>query len=543
MEIKEKLSLIEYPYKCDGKYWNESETNDFFDLELSKLLFEKSFNMANSQNRLLSYFDFQEIFNNFDDGISDRQSFLIKFMAIRNVEGVDLLLQNMPSNMQEQFFYQLYTELKKRDDSNPYWLSKIVCCIKDQDKIQFVNNIINELNDDEILQLIRELYEKKKDIILFNLLKNEKFINIAIERINAPFFYEMLEELNLDDDLKIKRENELKNIIINFHDYDIDDIKRAYCDLYFHDIPKNVALDIKTIISSANDDIIFKNEYIGKLYDVLCNIYTFLNSDSDYINDNARLLNNCTLNYEILSKCYLMCQKRFKELVSQSIKTNVTENIEPQILTSSSGNKVRLYNIENQTEKQKHFTMLISTIPCSDNPTLFKQIYCSDENGEIKKGRRSCSLINERKLSSLFGGRNRIIFGYDDLIERRITSATLGDGATDGNENRFRRNRRIRENSYLSIDSFIAKTQGHNELAINMGTSGKIMQPSYILTTNETPSQLEIDIASEFDIPIRYVNISKYEQDPDNAYSMDSYNYYAFSKNVAINNKKIQKSI
>lgn len=543
MDIQEKLKLIQYcGYKYKGKKWNANETKDFFDLAFSQLLFENTFNITNSQQELLSYFDFQEIFNNFENGMTDVQSNLLKFMAIKGVKGLDLLLQNMPYNLEEQIFYQLYVDLKSKDNRS-FWLSRIIFCIKNQNKIQFINNIINIADDNEILFLIKDLYENKNDNTLTDLLNNERFANIATEKISAPFFYEMVDDLHLSNDFVIKRENELKNIIINYQDYDINDVKNAYCDLYFHDIPKNVSLDIKTIIDFANDDPAFKNEYIGELYNILCNIYAFLNNDIEYSNTTNLLLNNGQLNHEILSKCYLMCQKRFKELVSQSVNKNITENIEPKTLLSSSGNEVKFYNIENQTEIQKHVTMLVSTIPCSEDAIEFKQIYYSDKNGEIKNGRRSCSLVNETKLSSLFGGKNRITFGYDDLNGRIITSATLGDGGTDGNEERFRRHRKVRKSSYLSVDKFVACTQGHTEVTVNMGTTGEVMKPGYILITRDTPTQFEIDVAAEFGIPIRYVNISKYEQQPDISYSPEDYDYYSFERKTITGGKRDIKTI
>ena len=79
-----------------------------------------------------------------------------------------------------------------------------------------------------------------------------------------------------------------------------------------------------------------------------------------------------------------MCQERFKELVSEVINQDVTENINPRVMISSSGKKVNVYNIENQTEKQKDVTMLVSTIPISDSASEFKKIYYCDSNGEIR---------------------------------------------------------------------------------------------------------------------------------------------------------------
>lgn len=125
----------------------------------------------------------------------------------------------------------------------------------------------------------------------------------------------------------------------------------------------------------------------------------------------------------------------------------------------------------------------------------------------------------------------------------KITSATLRDGGTDGNGERFRRHRKVRKNTYLSVDKFIACAQGHTELTINMGTTGEVMQPSYILITRDTPTQFEIDVAAEFGIPIKYVNISKYEQEPDIAYCSETYDYYSFERKPITGGKKDIKKI
>ena len=247
------------------------------------------------------------------------------------------------------------------------------------------------------------------------------------------------------------------------------------------------------------------------------------------------------INYEIVAKSYTLCQKRFQDIVTQSVNKDITKGIEPKTLLSSNGIPVKVYEIENQTENQRNITMLLSTIPSTSNAKDFTNIYCSDQNGEIKKGRRSCSLVDESHLNLLFGGKNRITFGYDDLSGRIITSATLGDGRTDGNEERYRKHRKVNRSSFLPISNFIENTQGHNELTINMETTNQVMQPSYLLVTRN-PTQLEIDIAAEFQIPIRKISIDKYEQKPSMPFVSENYDYYHFEKekveNIRYDNKK-----
>ncbi len=136
MDIQKKLELIQYSeYDYKGKKWDAIETKNFFDLAFCQLLLENTFKIINSQKNLLTYFDFQEIFSNFDNGITDIQSLLLKFMAIKDVYGVDGLLKNMPYHLEESFFSQLYANLKSKEDRT-FWLSQIVFCIKEQDKLQ-----------------------------------------------------------------------------------------------------------------------------------------------------------------------------------------------------------------------------------------------------------------------------------------------------------------------------------------------------------------------------------------------------------------------
>lgn len=537
MNTKDKYRTIEYTkYKYEGRKYNSDETEEFFDLDLSKLLYENTDKIINSQNDLLSYFDFSKLFRDFSSGISQIQNYLLKFMVLKNVRDRNQLLKDMPDNLEVSFFSKLYIELYE-NDNRPFWFSRIVNSLKKQNQIPFIESVITEVTDDELLYLLKDLYENKNDETLRALLKNERLIDIAVDRINAPFFYEMVEELNLPDNLIEKRKQRQKYIVDNSKDYKTAIVKDAYCDLFFHNLPSNVLLDLKTIIEFANTDNTLRDNYLKDIYDILYATYNSLTSESFDPKD----LMATPINYEIIAKSYTLCQKRFQDLVSQSINKDITDGIEPKTLLSSNGIPVKVYEIENQTGNQRNITMLLSTIPSSSNAKEFKNIYCSNQNGEITKGRRSCSIVDEAHLNLLFGGENRIVLGYDDISGRIITSATLGDGRTDGNEIRYRKHRKVNRSSFLPISNFIENTQSHNELTINMGTTNQVMQPSYLLVTR-TPTQLEIDIAAEFQIPIRKISIDKYEQKPHMPFVSEDYDYYHFEKekveNIRYDNKK-----
>lgn len=539
MNTKDKYRTIEYTeYKYEGRKYNSDETEEFFDLDLSKLLYENTDKIINSQNDLLSYFDFSKLFRDFSSGISQIQNYLLKFMVLKNVRDRNQLLKDMPDNLEVSFFSKLYIELYEKDN-RPFWFSSIVNSLKSRNQIPFIKSVISEITDDELLYLIKDLYENRNDQTLRALLSYKRFIDVAVNRVNAPFFYEMIEELNLPDpdSLIEKRKEKLKHIIENNTSYSSIIVKNAYCDLFFHNLPSNVLLDLKTIIEFANTDNTLRDNYLKDIYDILYATYNSLTSESFDPKD----LMATPINYEVIAKSYTLCQKRFQDLVSQSINKDITDGIEPKTLLSSNDIPVKVYEIENQTENQKNITMLLSTIPSSSNAKEFKNIYCSNQNGEITKGRRSCSIVDEAHLNLLFGGENRIVLGYDDISGRIITSATLGDGRTDGNEIRYRKHRKVNRSSFLPISSFIENTQSHNELTINMGTTNQVMQPSYLLVTR-TPTQLEIDIAAEFQIPIRKISIDKYEQKPHMPFISEDYDYYHFEKekveNIGYDNKK-----
>ena len=531
MNSQEKLNYIYYNgYNYSQTKFSASETNDFFDLDFTKLLHNNLFNCDNSQQNLTSVFDFSEIFSDFEGNqVNERQRYLLEFFVINNVNNVDSLLSNMPRELEFSFFNSLYNELKLIDNQS-FWFSYILFCLKKEDRIDFFNNSIDELSDNEILKVIRELYEQGQDLVLSKIMNNERAIDVAVKLINPPFFYEMIEELNLPNSTIDKRNRELRSILTNYKEYDIEDVKQVFCDLYLHDTLNNALIDIKTVIECAEDDVTIR-EKIGDDFKRLCNMYEFLKGDNKDIQSSEAMINeNDIINYEKLAKYYLMCQQRFKELVDEAISKDITENIEPRIVKSSSGKDVKVYDIENQTERQRHFVKLISTLPLAKDAKIFKQTYYSKENSEYRYNRRSCSLINEKKLLALYGGKNRIAFGYNDIKNRIITSATVGKGATDGNENKYRRHRKSRKSSYISLDKFIDETQNYTEVTVNKGQADAIMVPNYILTTNDNPTTFEIDVAAEFNIPIQYVKLEKYKQEPTMELNLEQYLYYLFER-------------
>ena len=46
----------------------------------------------------------------------------------------------------------------------------------------------------------------------------------------------------------------------------------------------------------------------------------------------------------------------------------------------------------------------------------------------------------------------------------------------------------------------------------------------------DKPTPFEVDVACEFQIPIRGMNIKYYKQEPDIPYTTEDYNYYQFDR-------------
>lgn len=204
---------------------------------------------------------------------------------------------------------------------------------------------------------------------------------------------------------------------------------------------------------------------------------------------------------------------------------------------------VQIYDIENQGKNQENVPMLISTVPLyRKTAESFMSGYYSDKNGDVRYHRRSFSLINEKKLQNLFCKNRRIAFGFEDLLDRKLISASLIDGGTGGNDVRFRKRRRVRKNTLLPVNQFVDKTRGHNEILLEMDGTNIPIKPSFILISEKEPTQLEIDIAAFFDIPIKYINIEKYQQLPNiDERETSEYNYYIFEKK-AVNKQDLKQS-
>lgn len=512
MSLDEKYKIIEYRkyLYSPKKYYDAFETKDFFDDELCKQLLKNINELTNAMTTLGEHFDFSLIFSNIDKEPSEFQEYLLTFLILKEVKNIDFV-----KKIKQDSILSIMDKIYLKNESNDKnILSKIIKVLDDDQAIIFINHHINQLSDEQIANCIKMLYADNKDNILKNIiLSNNKFQQVFIFSVPQPFFYEMVEMLQLDDSFIINRQQYLKSILSEPTKYSNETLKDTLCDYYFNERFYNVMLDLKTI-TEALDSIKF-NDCPAELKSILDKYYLFFR-DFDYKKEEeiTKFVEEFDINKKLLDKMYEYAQKLFKDSILQSIN-NRFENVKKSTIKSSSGKDVSINYFSNDTFEEE-VVMLISTIPVEHSALDFIKKFFGTENGELRYKRRSCSLINQSRLTSTFGtGNHRIMFGYSDLSERKITSATLADGQTDGNEIKYRKKRKTRRCRFINIQDFILQTKAHNEISLEYEKEldYKINIPSYILVIDREPSQLEIDIADYMNIPIRIFDTTKYIQD------------------------------
>jgi hypothetical protein len=530
MDLDNKINYIgNTHYRYENKTYNSEETLDYFDLDLARSLFENVNSFINCQDTLLTYFDFSKIFNNPDN--MELQRYLYDFMILKQTDGIDILLELMPLEKRIELVNNAFNDIHEK---HPVYFGSIISTLKnDEEKVLFFNTKIDLLSDDEIVNMIKSIYDSNNPESLKTIMQNERVMDIAVKTINPPFFYEMVEKLNLGEEFITKRIDMLKEIISNYDEYNPKDVKEAYIELLCRNTLNNSSLDLFAIKEYADNDENVKQELM-ETYDIISKLVEFMDNPRELTEKDINLLSSeIPINHEYISKLFLLCQKHFENDIEEESSKDVYDGLSPRIITSSNGKEVEIYDLENQGPSQRELPMLVSTVPLYRNDAKgFIEAYYSQENGDVKYGRRSCSLIDETKLDCLFCGQDRITFGFTDLSDRKLIASNITDGGTDGNDFRFGKERRVRRNVLLPVKKFVEKTKHHTEILLASEEKGIPMKPAFILVSGKEPTQLEIDIAAEFGIPIRKVNKEKYEQVPDNkmGYPYKEYDYYSFSR-------------
>ena len=546
MTNDKKLSCIKYTgYLYNRKFdkkLSPQDTDAFFDDEFCECLASSVGETMNSQHRLFEHFDFSLIFDKKKGELTEKQKNLLLFFIMKNINA-DFLIGKFGEIVQP-FIDKVF----KENSTDLHIISCIMGVLSVEQATIFFNNHLDEINDSQIEYFLLNLWNaNKKEEFKYFIEGYQRINDIFIKKVSQPFYYEIIEDLNLENSYIENRKNNLKSIIEKPEKYDNKTIIDALCDYYFHDKYKNVVIDLKTLLGAFRTFNI-PNE-LSPIREIINDYYNFLKDiELKTVEELSNFIRGFAIDRTFIDKLFDYAQALFKQSVSDSINKSY-DSVKKTYVKSSEGKDVIVYDFENDSLDEKEVSMLISSIPLTTGSREFVQTYLSDKNGEFRYHRRSCSMINQANLSRVFGGNKRIILGYNNLENRKITSATLSDGQTDGNEKRFGRKRKTRECCFIPCSEFINSSYGpHNEISIEYnGKDGvyKPNMPSYILVVGREPTQTEIDIAAEFNVPIRMFNITKYKQiDYRNIprVSEEQYDYSTFLKtDVSLRQEMIEK--
>ena len=534
MTTKEKYNVIKYTsYTINrefAKKLSAEETKDFFDEELCKMLASRLDDYMNPQNKLFEHFDFALIFENKGE-LTEVQRNLVVFFIMKKDVNANKLISSLGDKIQP-----LIDDLYGQNKDNRLIVGKIVDALSIEQSNIFLSKHIDELNDLDVTSLLTLTWREGKKEVFRNLIANYPLIRECfIKYVSQPFYYEIIEDLNLDNSYLEKRREYLMDILSRANEFDNNTIKDTICDLFFHDRYKNVCLDLKTIVNALNSFEIpadMENARETAIY-----YYSFLKDfDSKTVEEIIPFIENFSINKEFLDKMFAYSQSLFKDHLNEKLGKDYS-TVRQTMVKSAEGKDVPVFNFENASDVEKEVYMLISSVPLRTDGKSFVQRYNSDRNGEFKYKRRSCSIVNQANLSRIFGkDTGRVIFGYDDLSDRRITSATFSDGQTDGNETRFGRKRKTRECRFIPCQEIMNRAYGHTEISVEYNGNREeyvATRPSFILVVGRDPSPEEIEIAAEFGIPIRKFDDTKYIQAVPTGVRIkdENYEYSLFTKN------------
>jgi len=333
-------------------------------------------------------------------------------------------------------------------------------------------------------------------------------IKVLIEDSSSLKFYQLAEKFNFKQELINKRQEFNRNIIDNPNNYSRDTVLEAFSDLYFKNQNYNILLDLESIINFGESEESFKGtiqnfDEIKKLRDFLADGISYDNPEQ-FIEMIQYFKAQCQhLNLEKIKEIQDISIQTFGNNLSKQLEdslSKITDGIEAENIE---GTNVKMYRIENQTENQQEFTLLIHSEGIERARKYF------ETNKYTNK--MSFSVLDEKHFQTYSG---EIIFGYNGLKGKNIHTVNTMDGNTDAYlHSEYDKNTKAMPNQLYSINDFMDRTaiDRYNEITItaNEGESERI-DPDYIVTYNEKPTEEEIEIAQRFGLPIFYINKEVY---------------------------------
>ena len=351
----------------------------------------------------------------------------------------------------------------------PKYLEEIWNSFKDRIEMDDMRSMITSLRENSL----DEEKEKVRQFINTDIGKN-----IFLKEILEPTFSNIINWLNLDKSLYAKRKEMLANELSEYHKYDIETIRELLCTYCFEDNCNNIMLRLKTIIEYANESdkflLLVKNDikYITRLYE-------FLTKEVLEINP-LELVRNIDIN-DLIRQAHSI----FMEEVNK--KTDISDILNSNKYKMVNGVKV----IDVYIPLDRSYFLVHSEGKLKDGDAFLEKY----KEGAYSHNRICTSILDNSHVETFLDG---VVFGYCNVSEP-LYSALPFDGQTN---QRISVTSRPQYRSVISsVERFMNRTiTKYNELTFF--TDNKVILPSYIFVANREPSELDLKVAKDFNIPI-----------------------------------------
>jgi len=538
-DVNQKYDYIIYnKYRYGQQDWNIEKFNDLFDEELINYLCSNN-DFINNINDIIEKTNMNTLLECSNLSLESKNK-LIAFLISKQVNIKELL----NDNNKNYFLNYINEEYKNKKIS----LNYIYDVFNENEFNNFINN--NQITSTEVINLIKNKcnysnYDKNKIKALIGV---DGITDAIITQIGAPLFWELVNDLELSEDIIQKRSNGDSIVLQNPNDYTSESIKNVFCDLYLHNNAKNCLFDIETILGYMNKSPEFKND-ISPFDTILSHIHTFLKKEevfdetySNFINE----INNITSSKSLYDMIDMIESKMYRSFENEmdnkleKTKEDITKNINSQQLITKDGKFVPFYRIENQTESQRNFLFVNHTTSITNDMTA-EQFYNNYINNG-KKNNKLCVSLNNEGFIGGYGKSDKVNLGYFNTGNKQVLSANTRDGQTNQRKIDEGKKRKVIKNVVLPIEDFMKDTYKYNEITLyNDSKDIEPVMPDFILTNNNEPTPIEVEIASTFGIPIYFVNKEKYES--YEATSPRPNEWYDYDSSFVIESRVIENEI
>lgn len=407
---------------------------------------------------------------------------------------------------------------------------------------QILDKLIKYLQENGIyskknMHRIMHFYDKCMNVINYLITNNYKLSNI--EKENFVLYFQFLEDNLLSDneiakkiDIKINNLIDLRNFkdiyleqIFNSLDNtnNIDEIKEILCYSLFR-------LNLKKYNEIFNNEYILDKIRLNKQYDLF----------DDAIIEIIKDINNSETDVELKQKYRDIIKKNIRlkskiENLEQKIQNLEEETLNNEIIIrKNTGLNILKKSFEDKEidviEMDGNFSMLIHVITdgwsehrlekkISRNADTQERAEKILEHPELWNGvdlvsTLSCSLISDKYMFH-YGNSDkyRIIYGFDKLPNNVLCNVSKKDAWTEWGNNVYH----LSKINIINTNRLLKNSEYHNEIAIFRKNSelkdnnGRI-QPSYIVSFESEPTEIELKHAAYFGIPIIHVDKEKYSK-------------------------------